>query len=218
MGISRTKKTKMVNFNLTFCTLVFSESLLIAVSAATGWTCLQYGNRYVKLRKINGDIECGGTHCDKGGCYWAADLNSCQQLVPSRILQCGARHKNVYGITGYDTDGHWCSVSRSQSIPNQISDDESLYQLTDPIIDVRTAGDWTCVKHGYNYLKLRKINGEIECAKNHENNCHWVSNLNSCQRIVPSNSLQCGTEHKQLFGINGYDTYGHWCSCSKHLL
>lgn len=60
------------------------------------------------LRKTNDNIECGSV--EKGGCFWSETMAQCQQLVPTQILQCGEEHKKLFGITGYDTYGHWCNM------------------------------------------------------------------------------------------------------------
>jgi hypothetical protein len=30
---------------------------------------------------------------------------------PDNPLNCGQAHKKIYGITGYDTPNHWCSIA-----------------------------------------------------------------------------------------------------------
>jgi hypothetical protein len=64
--------------------------------------------------RFNGkDVECAsldGKVCLRGGvktCQaWVKELTSGK--VQPKPLTCGAAHKAAYGITGYDTPGHWC--------------------------------------------------------------------------------------------------------------
>lgn len=58
-------------------------------------------------------MECAsldGKVCLRGGnktCQaWVKEFTSGK--VRPKPLTCGAAHKAVYGITGYDTPGHWC--------------------------------------------------------------------------------------------------------------
>ena len=86
--------------------------------AVIEWTCIKL-NGYVKLRKNSqGDIECGRSSPSEKGCSWfgerQSDFQECKQLIPYHIsLTCGDDHLQKYGITGYDTPGHWCNTEIS---------------------------------------------------------------------------------------------------------
>ncbi len=88
------------------------------VSKPSNWQCLP--NILTPLRKNSkGNVECAAT--DGKNCLWQNDLASCQNLVNSmpqnlQPLACGDMHKQIYGGTGYDTPGHWCSAGYSELV------------------------------------------------------------------------------------------------------
>lgn len=80
----------------------------------TPWTCYPWsasGNSNGPIHKNEcGDVECQST--DGKNCQWG----KCPNTTPdsnNNPLVCGAMHKALYGITGYDTPGHWCNVGMS---------------------------------------------------------------------------------------------------------
>ncbi len=87
--------------------------LSAALSPNQNWTCLD-GIDVPIRRDLDGNISClaeNGKDCVWGGC--AEKLK--QYALPenaARInpLVCGTAHAQYYGITGYDTQGHWCAV------------------------------------------------------------------------------------------------------------
>ena len=90
------------------------------------WIC--NGRVNVPLRvNDNGDIECMST--DNTNCMWQSTQQDCDSLIgnlPPNInpLSCGNMHKSRYGITGYDTEGHWCKtqLNRCQDQDKNCSD------------------------------------------------------------------------------------------------
>lgn len=84
-----------------------------ANSFPTAWQCLDGID--TPLRRENNlakDVSCmsvNGKDCLWGGC---AEQIKSHSNNPANIqpLTCGAPHQALYGITGYDTQGHWCDV------------------------------------------------------------------------------------------------------------
>ena len=61
---------------------------------------------------MEGNIECGG---QKNHCYFhKSDLQKCQEYSPTVAFSCGDEHKKYYGVTGYETDGHWCKLGNEK--------------------------------------------------------------------------------------------------------
>ncbi|KDO19413.1 TKL protein kinase [Saprolegnia parasitica CBS 223.65] len=64
--------------------------LVLAVApAAADWSCMRCGS------------------LDGRSCNWVKTSSKCDSS-PSDALTCGAMHKTLYGITGYDDPSHWC--------------------------------------------------------------------------------------------------------------
>ncbi|OQR85635.1 protein kinase [Achlya hypogyna] len=78
--------------------------------ATTDWACVRI-NGAIDAFRVNedGDIECGSK--DGRSCTWVQSKGKCDS-TPSDALACGAMHKRIYGITGYDDPTHWCSQMR----------------------------------------------------------------------------------------------------------
>jgi hypothetical protein len=54
---------------------------------------------------------------DGRDCYWGAtqDQAECEAKAAApteQVIACGAPHAAIWGITGYDTPGHWCNEGR----------------------------------------------------------------------------------------------------------
>merc|ERR1712038_779001 len=78
--------------------------------------------------------------------------------------------------------------------------------------------DWSCVQWNDGatpFFKLRRNNGNLECASSDGRSCIWMRTLDECERLSPTRSLACGADHKKYWGMSGYDTAGHWCSLSR---
>ncbi len=82
------------------------------------WQCLN--DIWSPIRKNkNGDIECASI--DGKDCLWQNSLNDCKQLInnmPTNLdpLSCGEKHKQYYGVTGYDSTPHWCSQGYNELV------------------------------------------------------------------------------------------------------
>lgn len=88
--------------------------------APAQWVCLGDGTiTPVRRNLVTNDIECFST--DATNCLWSTkqvceivrDAASHDDLHV-RPLICGVQHSSIYGITGYDTPGHWCQTSNEQ--------------------------------------------------------------------------------------------------------
>lgn len=90
----------------------FFDTILHRSKRSTSWKCIdaQYPQFPVPLRiNATGDVECQST--DGRNCMWGRCPNL-SDPTPSNPLVCGAMHQSLYGITGYDTPGHWCYVGK----------------------------------------------------------------------------------------------------------
>ncbi|KAF0712819.1 Aste57867_4647 [Aphanomyces stellatus] len=80
----------------------------------TKWTCSQVDDGpLISIRlALDGNVECSsndGRECATGEQLCNSLLNSYKQ--PAATVKCGCSLKASTGVTGYDTDGHWCSDS-----------------------------------------------------------------------------------------------------------
>jgi hypothetical protein len=73
------------------------------------WQCINGIDSPVK--RIDGDIACMSS--DGVGCIWGSCTDPSKQISNPNFLKCGNMHKELYGITGYDTD-HWCNFANNQ--------------------------------------------------------------------------------------------------------
>lgn len=94
----------------------YSEGVTGQGTESSTWKCLP--GVPVPLRKgFDGEIECMSN--DGRNCSWQTNDANCNRLLtnpvtPDNPLKCGTMTKSIYGITGYDQPGHWCSKGRQQ--------------------------------------------------------------------------------------------------------
>lgn len=58
--------------------------------------------------------------------------------------------------------------------------------------------------------------GNVQCASKNGRDCLW--GVTDSRKLPSENQMQplmCGQIHKNLYGITGYDTRGHWCQTSQ---
>ncbi|CAK4681487.1 hypothetical protein LEN26_006974 [Aphanomyces euteiches] len=84
---------------------------------SNGWKCIaQPSNGAVTAVQLNMDDEIQCLGFDANSCVFFHSMEDCHNnLSPSldvKPLPCGAKHKNVYGITGYEDASHWCATGR----------------------------------------------------------------------------------------------------------
>ncbi|OWQ48522.1 hypothetical protein CDL60_01060 [Roseateles noduli] len=129
-------------------------------------------------------------------CYSEDGVN-CKRGDPApgtariRPLVCGLDHRAKYGITGYDTAGHWCNVAHA----NLFADWQSYHFL------------------GYPTFLAVNANGDPMCLSTDNTNCRrdWTSTARPDVGTV--RPLVCGKAHRSSWGISGYEAAhtGHWC-------
>lgn len=77
----------------------------------TDWQCVAGIDTPIRRENnANNDISCmatNGKDCLWGNC--ASQLSANMNATNLKPLTCGAPHQALYGITGYDTTGHWCA-------------------------------------------------------------------------------------------------------------
>ncbi len=82
------------------------------------WTDLKEGPGILVRKNAAGDVECLST--DGLGCVvQATGLDVSRLGIPEsavKPLVCGDMHKKLYGFSGYESDGHWCSRAKA-SLP-----------------------------------------------------------------------------------------------------
>jgi hypothetical protein len=101
----------------------------MAKQGPSAWTCvpgLPAGLNTIAVRMGSAGVpECAsadGMKCSRapGGsscAVWASQLNTAAaaaETLPraaAQPLRCGADHKRAWGVTGYDTPGHWCTFA-----------------------------------------------------------------------------------------------------------
>lgn len=73
---------------------------------------------------VNGNIACYAS--DGRGCGYTRNLPSASDT--SKMLICGADHKNKYGESGYTRSEHWCAKAAAKYLPASIAGESgSLY-------------------------------------------------------------------------------------------
>jgi hypothetical protein len=162
------------------------------ISASTAWSCVAGIDCPIRMNSL-GDIECMST--DGQNCLWTSgQCASTLASTPSssiRPLTCGANHKNLYGITGYEDPVHWCFKGWESLKP------------------------WLCIPDITSPMRLNPL-GNPECLSNNARDCLWGSV--SCSSIqvyypttTPINPLVCGKMHQSTYGDTGYGNTLHWC-------
>jgi hypothetical protein len=68
------------------------------------WVPTQYDPVTHNIRCLSYD----GTHC-----LWLDSETTCTTTSGTTYLECGEQHRNVYGNTGYEDPGSWCSLAKS---------------------------------------------------------------------------------------------------------
>jgi hypothetical protein len=81
------------------------------------WKCI---NGYAYRRNKDGNVECGSNNnrdCVPYGAACKSTIDSWNSTNPPATmmpLACGCDHNALYGITGYDYDGHWCKTKAKE--------------------------------------------------------------------------------------------------------
>ena len=111
--IEKNKLLLLILLSLMFIFFVYKKQENINNLKQTPWSC-DNGGYYSPMRvNSEGDIECMAN--DGTNCFWKNNADECKKAItdtkPEDIkpLACGDMAKSKYGVSGYDTSGHWCS-------------------------------------------------------------------------------------------------------------
>ncbi len=125
--------------------------------ALVPWTC-DVGLSVPLMLDENGDVGClanDGIHCK-----WSGSCQNKLQKInfetnsdprPIKPLFCGAQHKKVWGITGYDSPSHWCAIAKKSldlMKPTLAVDDAKEHAAACPMHQSMDAGG-TCQHSGF---------------------------------------------------------------------
>ncbi len=145
-----------------------------------------WGERYVRLES-DGQFSCyseNGRNCSTGA--------PSAQSSDWRPLVCGEPHRLLYSVTGYETPGHWCNTAYANVFANWYN-----YDVFDQPI-----------------LMAAAPTGDLMCLSTDGKNCRWRADY--ARKSPPADidivPVICGAMHRQLYGVTGYKTKGHWCS------
>ncbi|WP_343639167.1 hypothetical protein [Roseateles sp.] len=140
--------------------------------------------QYYRL-DANGDFSC-----------YSEDAWNCKAGAPSRYpelvrpLSCGRDAQAKWGVTGYDTRGHWCNTAHAKLF--------ARWQDYDIL--------------GLPVLLATNANGDPMCASANGRKCAWGEERGRVKRaeVVP---LACGQALLKETGFSGYedDQPDHWC-------
>ncbi|KAF0705238.1 hypothetical protein AaE_014615 [Aphanomyces astaci] len=89
----------------------------LAVIMSNGWKCIaQPSNGAVTAVQLNSDDEVQCLGFNSRDCVYFHSMQDCHaNLNPAKSvnpLVCGNMHKNVWGVSGYDSASHWCAAGR----------------------------------------------------------------------------------------------------------
>ena len=144
-----------------------------ARSAPSAWQ--RWEDKYVRV-ETDGSLSCYSR--DGATCANATPFDNKRQLV------CGDKHKALYGITGYDTPGHWCNAAYATLFAQWASEGDRR---------------WTA----------KLPSGDVMCYSGNARNC-----ISSPTRPTPAQRgapLVCGAMHQSFWGETGYRNPAHWC-------
>jgi len=142
----------------------------------------KYGTAWVRVEE-NGNLSClafDAVHCD------TTNLPSIPANKTAKPLVCGSAHEKIYGVTGYDTAGHWCNMAYG-----------SLF------------AQWE-KSSAYNILVSQNPYGDVMCLSYDGINCSSATTAPPSGTIF--NPLVCGKIHKIHWGDDGYTKEQHWCN------
>ena len=147
---------------------------------------LAFNNQFYRIES-DGNFSCyseDGVNCKRG--EPAVDSTRIQPLV------CGLDHQAKYGITGYDTAGHWCNEAHA----NLFADWQSYHFL------------------GHAGFLSANANGDPMCLSTDNTNCRWDWTSTARPAVGTVRPVVCGKALlRSSWGISGYEEAhpGHWC-------
>lgn len=129
----------------------------------------------------SGDIQCPSD--DGEHCRWSSTREEAE--AATRTLACGAQHEALFGVTGYDTPGHWCrNLALTEGNASGFTTRWGRFGL---------AAGWSWP--------------EVMCASANGRDCHWWFPLSAS--FKDADPLICGRDHGSKFGGTGYEP--EWC-------
>jgi hypothetical protein len=186
----------------------------------TCWKCADDINTPIRRNKA-GDIECASFN--GRDCLWQRSKDDCERVLATlnssstNPLTCGEPHRRLYGGTGYDFSGHWCSIaSRSGSHDGPL--------VVDNWIETAKLGKWI------------QIPGWLETIAIGDDNSLWGANSsrsiffgeqpsasNPGWRQLPGLALMIDGKSRNLatvvgtnrMGLNSYGIY-RWTGSNWH--
>lgn len=161
-----------------------------------------YGTSWVRVEE-DGNLSCltfDGVNCDTSSlpsnapdprlkilCIFGCDTSNLPKIPENKTVKplvCGMAHQQIYGITGYDTAGHWCNMAYG-----------SLF------------ASW---QSNGNRLLSQNPYGDVMCLSYDGINCRAGTAAPPTGTLF--NPLVCGKIHKKYYGIDGYADEAHWCN------
>ena len=99
-----------------FGTLAVLIGANVPAIAQQGWRSHNFpppNGGLLVFRIIGGNPACASYN--GRDCLWGQNIG---QIDFSRVrpLVCGANHRSVWGVTGYENPRHWCNLAREQII------------------------------------------------------------------------------------------------------
>jgi hypothetical protein len=100
--------------------LIVALAVLISANlsavAQQGWQSRNFSapnGGLLVFKIIGGDPACASYN--GRDCLWGQHINQIDfsQVQP---LVCGANHRAVWGVTGYEDRAHWCNLAKGQKI------------------------------------------------------------------------------------------------------
>ena len=167
------------------------------------WQCgVVPGNKAIRWN--NNNIECFGYYGN------SCDENACTDKIKERLttnksnpLACGDSHKKLFGVTGYESNSHWCSIGRKEIASNVVTP-----------TGLRVERYWQC---GVVDNKAVKINysGHIECFSEDGKTCKFV-NCGSSDSLLDLKLDVIKNISKPLAcNDSNYSNSSHWCSQAR---
>ncbi|MGY4535008.1 hypothetical protein ACVW0Y_004161 [Pseudomonas sp. TE3786] len=165
--------------------LLVLPSVASATTPWIRWNAPPYAT-YVRLDN-KGDVSCYSIDAGQS-CHWESP-----DVIPpatAASLSCGANHKRIYGISGYESSEHWC---------NQVFGD---YYAT------WKRGDY----FGFNTFLSENPQGDLICASNDGEHCAWDNRLASASPEKPIKPVVCRAGHSVA---NDPNAPADWCSLAR---
>jgi len=100
-------------------TTIFNNRMTSTSSNINNWQNIPGMSSPMRIDPETGNVQC--LSYDGRNCQW--NNNNLSQIRHNEVkpLTCGEDHKRMWGITGYDTRGHWCNTVNNFIAQNNIN-------------------------------------------------------------------------------------------------